>query len=239
MFLFHLVLVSLACTWNLRAESDENVGQKEAEENMEEFNKDFEDIENQLLKLNTYLLCPLCDKMTEFEGGVSYNFLIGIQNPNDEDVLIKNILGSLLYPDSSFYHVQNLTNLNYTVNIPSNTETTFSYNFKPSEELINHPFQFVIQTDYSDKMGDIQLKNTLYNRTIDIVHPHKSFDFEVIFIQFLIALLLITLFYVIYRLATKYIYKRSPKKAKVAIIETGATKNDIDFEWLPKHNIKL
>ncbi|KAI0214127.1 Translocon-associated protein subunit alpha [Lamellibrachia satsuma] len=216
--------------------------------------KEEEDDESEALKAssdaNTYLLftepadmsfkagrmVKLLMGFSSFKAGRMVKLLMGFSNNGEKDFIVESMEASFRYPQDYSFFIQNFTGARYNRLVEPNRQATFEYGFTPSDTFSSRPFGLTINVNYKDTEGK-PFQDAVFNETINIVEPDDGFDGETFFLYVFLAAVVVLLVIGAQQLLASFGKKHLPKKSK-PIVELGTqNKNDVDYDWLPKHTI--
>merc|ERR550532_1830221 len=130
------------------------------------------------------------------------------------------------------FHIQNFTTATFSKAVKPGQQATVGYSFVPADAFAGRPIGLTINLNYRDAAGNFFI-DPVFNETVQIVEFDEGFDTETFFMYVCIfGLSLLLLF-----LGFNYL---SGKKggARPKAVETGTNENDVDFEWIPKSNLR-
>lgn len=122
----------------------------------------------------------------------------------------------------------------YETYVMPQTQVSFEYSFMPSESFYARPFGLTVNMYYKNLDEELFI-DAVFNETVNIVEVEEGFDGETFFMYvFMVSGLSLLMFIIHYVYTTVRKTSRSSKKP----IETGTqSKDDIDYQWLPKGSI--
>lgn len=158
---------------------------------------------------------------------------MGFTNKGDQEMVVDSLEASLRYPMDFTFHLQNFSALNYVKSVKSKQQATVAYSFIPADAFAGRPIGLTINLHYRDAAGNFFI-DPVFNETVQIVEFDEGFDTETFFIYLAIfGLAALSLFLVFSYLSGK---KGGARPGKV--VETGTNGGDVDFEWIPKSNLR-
>merc|ERR1719168_224799 len=130
------------------------------------------------------------------------------------------------------FHIQNFTTASFSKTVKPGQQATVGYSLAPADAFAGRPIGLTINLNYRDAAGNFFI-DPVFNETVQIVEFDEGFDTETFFMYVCIAgLAVLSLFLVFNYLSGKKGGSR-PKP-----VETGTNENDVDFEWIPKSNLR-
>jgi len=169
----------------------------------------------------------------ELPAGQIAEFLVGFTNKGDQEMVVDSLEASLRYPMDFTFHLQNFSALNYVKSVKSKQQATVAYSFIPADAFAGRPIGLTINLHYRDAAGNFFI-DPVFNETVQIVEFDEGFDTETFFMYLAIfGSAALCLFLVFSHLSGK---KGSARSGKV--VETGTNGGDVDFEWIPKSNLR-
>jgi len=169
----------------------------------------------------------------ELPAGQIAEFLVGFTNKGDQEMVVDSLEASLRYPMDFTFHLQNFSALNYVKSVKSKQQATVAYSFIPADAFAGRPIGLTINLHYRDAAGNFFI-DPVFNETVQIVEFDEGFDTETFFMYLAIfGSAALCLFLVFSHLSGK---KGSARPGKV--VETGTNGGDVDFEWIPKSNLR-
>jgi translocon-associated protein subunit alpha len=168
----------------------------------------------------------------ELPAGQISEFLVGFTNKGEQEMVVDSLEASLRYPMDFTFHLQNFSAINYVKTVKSKQQATVAYSFIPADAFAGRPIGLTINLHYRDAAGNFFI-DPVFNETVQIVEFDEGFDTETFFMYVCIfGLSMLCLF-----LAFNYLSgKKGGSRAKP--VETGTNGNDVDFEWIPKSNLR-
>merc|ERR1712130_660033 len=168
----------------------------------------------------------------ELPAGQIAEFLVGFTNKGDQEMVVDSMEASLRYPMDFTFHLQNFSAINYVKAVKSKQQATVAYSFIPADAFAGRPIGLPINLHYRDAAGNFFI-DPVFNETVQIVEFDEGFDTETFFMYVCIAgLAVLSLFLVFNYLSGKKGSSRSKP------VETGTNGSDVDFEWIPKSNLR-
>jgi len=169
----------------------------------------------------------------ELPAGQIAEFLVGFTNKGDQEMVVDSLEASLRYPMDFTFHLQNFSALNYVKSVKSKQQATVAYSFIPADAFAGRPIGLTINLHYRDAAGNFFI-DPVFNETVQIVEFDEGFDTETFFMYLAIfGFAALSLFLVFSHLSGKKGGARSGK-----VVETGTNGGDVDFEWIPKSNLR-
>merc|ERR1711893_222341 len=168
----------------------------------------------------------------ELPAGQITEFLVGFTNKGEQEMIVDSLEASLRYPMDFTFHIQNFSAISYAKTVKSKQQATVAYSFIPADAFAGRPIGLTINLNYRDAAGNFFI-DPVFNETVQIVEFDEGFDTETFFMYVCIAgLAVLSLFLVFNYLSGKKGGSR-PKP-----VETGTNGSDVDFEWIPKTNLR-
>jgi len=168
----------------------------------------------------------------ELPAGQISEFLVGFTNKGEQEMVVDSMEASLRYPMDFTFHLQNFSAINYVKTVKSKQQATVAYSFIPADAFAGRPIGLTINLHYRDAAGNFFI-DPVFNETVQIVEFDEGFDTETFFMYVcMFGLSVLCLFLVFNYLSGKKGGSR-PKP-----VETGTNGNDVDFEWIPKSNLR-
>jgi len=115
----------------------------------------------------------------EIPAGEEVEMVVWFSNANEEPITVHGIFAALQSSMDASRFIQNFTPRSLNVNVDSNTESSFSYKFRPSEYLTPMAYRFFSIIEYSDAEGR-RYFNVLFNETFGFAEANVAFDLELI-----------------------------------------------------------
>jgi len=170
----------------------------------------------------------------KFPSGERVEVLVGFRNKGSKSFNITAIDASFNYPLDYNYYIQNFTEEEYGIVVPSGEEVTASYSFQPDPLLEMRDFGLVVSVFYNDIESNGQPSTnwttTLFNSTVDIVEAEGGVDAQAFFAYLAVVAVAGLGVYVLYRNLSAWT-KRQKKKSTTPSERTDAAQ-DIDDDWL-------
>jgi len=168
----------------------------------------------------------------ELPAGQISEFLVGFTNKGEQEMIVDSMEASLRYPMDFSFHLQNFSAINYVKQVKSKQQATVAYSFIPADAFAGRPIGLTINLHYRDAAGNFFI-DPVFNETVQIVEFDEGFDTETFFMYVCIfGLAVLCLFLVFNYLGGKKGGARSKP------VETGTNGSDVDFEWIPKTNLR-
>merc|ERR1711971_78519 len=173
------------------------------------------------------------DGSIELPAGKIVEFLVGFANKGENDFVVESLEASFRYPMDFTYHIQNFSAIPYHKTVKPDQQATVAYSFIPADAFAGRPIGLTINLHYRDAAGNFFI-DPVFNETVQIVEFDEGFDTETFFMYLAIfGSAALCLFLVFSHLSGK---KGSARPGKV--VETGTNGGDVDFEWIPKSNLR-
>ena len=167
-------------------------------------------------------------------------------------MVVDSLEASLRYPMDFTFHLQNFSALNYVKTVKSKQQATAAYSFIPTDAFAGRPIGLTVNLHYRDAAGNFFI-DPVFNETVQIVEFDEGFDTETFFMYVCIfGLAVLCLFLGFNYLSGKFKFficsfeiihcvnfsgkKGGARPSKV--VETGTNGGDVDFEWIPKSNLR-
>jgi len=171
-------------------------------------------------------------------AGKPIYIIVGLENKGDTDFIVDTIDASFRYPQDYNYFIQNFTASQYNRVVQPGVEASFQYAFHPHESYGGRPFGLTVMLMYKDADGN-QFGSGVVNETITFKEVEESFDGETFFLYVLMAAIsLLVIFGLNYKFNTKKSKKVAPKQSAPEV-GTQGSKNDVDYDWIPKETIEI
>merc|ERR1711971_1379422 len=166
-------------------------------------------------------------------AGQVTELLIGFTNKGEQEMMVDSLEASLRYPMDFTFHIQNFTTATFSKAVKPGQQATVGYSFVPADAFAGRPIGLTINLNYRDAAGNFFI-DPVFNETVQIVEFDEGFDTETFFMYLAIfGSAALCLFLVFSHLSGK---KGSARSGKV--VETGTNGGDVDFEWIPKSNLR-
>jgi len=164
----------------------------------------------------------------EIPAGKQVEMIVWFANANKDPMTIHGIFAALQSSMDASRFIQNFTPRTLNVNIDSNTESSISYKFRPSEYLTPMAYRFFSIIEYSDAEGR-RYFNVLFNETFGFAEANVAFDFE-LFMTYII--IIGTIAGSIYGIYTCVVKKTKKGKGKQSAPKSSAEVPHDQNEWL-------
>jgi translocon-associated protein subunit alpha len=176
---------------------------------------------------------PVGTSNLELPAGQIAEFLVGFTNKGDQEMVVDSLEASLRYPMDFTFHLQNFSALNYVKAVKSKQQATVAYSFIPADAFAGRPIGLTVNLHYRDAAGNFFI-DPVFNETIQIVEFDEGFDTETFFMYVCIfGLAVLCLF-----LGFNYLSGKKGGARSSKVVETGTNGGDVDFEWIPKSNLR-
>jgi len=176
---------------------------------------------------------PVGTSNLELPAGQIAEFLVGFTNKGDQEMVVDSLEASLRYPMDFTFHLQNFSALNYVKTVKSKQQATVAYSFIPADAFAGRPIGLTVNLHYRDAAGNFFI-DPVFNETIQIVEFDEGFDTETFFMYVCIfGLAVLCLF-----LGFNYLSGKKGGARSSKVVETGTNGGDVDFEWIPKSNLR-
>jgi len=148
-------------------------------------------------------------------------------------MVVDSLEASLRYPMDFTFHLQNFSALNYVKTVKSKQQATVAYSFIPADAFAGRPIGLTVNLHYRDAAGNFFI-DPVFNETVQIVEFDEGFDTETFFMYVCIfGLAVLCLF-----LGFNYLSGKKGGARPSKVVETGTNGGDVDFEWIPKSNLR-
>jgi len=168
----------------------------------------------------------------ELPAGQISEFLVGFTNKGDQEMIVDSMEASLRYPMDFTFHLQNFSAINYVKSVKSKQQATVAYSFIPADAFAGRPIGLTINLHYRDAAGNFFI-DPVFNETVQIVEFDEGFDTETFFMYVCIFGLVILCLFLVFNFLSGKKGGARPKP-----VETGTNGSDVDFEWIPKTNLR-
>jgi len=168
----------------------------------------------------------------ELPAGQITEFLVGFTNKGDQEMIVDSMEASLRYPMDFTFHLQNFSAINYVKNVKAKQQATVAYSFIAADAFAGRPIGLTINLHYRDAAGNFFI-DPVFNETVQIVEFDEGFDTETFFMYVCMCGLTVLLLFLVYNHLTG---KKGGSRSKP--VEKGTNENDVDFEWIPKSNLR-
>jgi len=176
---------------------------------------------------------PVGTSNLELPAGQIAEFLVGFTNKGDQEMVVDSLEASLRYPMDFTFHLQNFSALNYVKTVKSKQQATVAYSFIPADAFAGRPIGLTVNLHYRDAAGNFFI-DPVFNETVQIVEFDEGFDTETFFMYVCIfGLAVLCLF-----LGFNYLSGKKGGARPSKVVETGTNGGDVDFEWIPKSNLR-
>merc|ERR1719192_1391785 len=147
-------------------------------------------------------------------------------------MMLDSLEASLRYPMDFTFHIQNFTTATFSKAVKAKQQATVAYSLAPADAFAGRPIGLTINLNYRDAAGNFFI-DPVFNETVQIVEFDEGFDTETFFMYVCICGISVLLLF----LGFNYLSgKKSGTRSKP--VETGTNENDVDFEWIPKSNLR-
>lgn len=164
----------------------------------------------------------------EIPAGEEIEMIVWFSNQASGPMNVRGIFAALQSSMDSSRFIQNFTPRGLNLVVESNTETSISYKFRPSEYLTAMPYRFFSIVEYSDEDSQ-RYFNVLFNETLGFAEANVAFDVELIMTYLIIVGFFVGCGYLIYSfVAKKTNSKGKSKKTKTEEPEVAHEDN----QWL-------
>merc|ERR1712051_781133 len=130
------------------------------------------------------------------------------------------------------FHIQNFTTATFSKAVKPGQQATVGYSFVPADAFAGRPIGLTINLNYRDAAGNFFI-DPVFNETVQIVEFDEGFDTETFFMYVCIFGVSVLLLFLGFNYLTG---KKGGTRSKP--VETGTNENDVDFEWIPKSNLR-
>jgi len=162
----------------------------------------------------------------EIPAGEDVEMIVWFANNGPTPMNIHGIFAALQSSMDASRFIQNFTPRGLNLVVDSNTETSISYKFRPSEYLTAMPYRFFSLIEYSDNNNQ-RFFNILFNETLGFAEANVAFDVELIMTYLVIVGFFVGCGYLIYSCVAKKTNVKSKKASKKQEPES-----DENNEWL-------
>ena len=165
-------------------------------------------------------------------------------------MVVDSMEASLRYPMDFTFHLQNFSAINYVKNVKGKQQATVAYSFIPADAFAGRPIGLTVNLHYRDAAGNFFI-DPVFNETVQIVEFDEGFDTETFFMYVCIFGAAVLLLFLVFNFLSGKTSQRERKVLKIYIsgsgkkggarpkpVETGTNENDVDFEWIPKSNLR-
>jgi len=163
----------------------------------------------------------------EIPAGEQVEMVVWFANTNKAPMTLRGIFAALQSSMDASHFIQNFTPRSLDIVVDSNTETSVSYKFRPSEYLTAMPYRFFSILEYSDANGQHYF-NVLFNETLGFSEANVAFDVELIMTYLIIIGTFVGIIYGIYYC---FMNKAAKTKGKTAVKSAEPVPHD-ENEWL-------
>merc|ERR1719242_1452815 len=139
---------------------------------------------------------------------------------------------SLRYPMDFTFHIQNFTTATFSKTVKPGQQATVGYSFVPADAFAGRPIGLTVNLHYRDAAGNFFI-DPVFNETVQIVEFDEGFDTETFFMYVCIFGAAVLLLFLAFNFLSG---KKGGSRPKP--VETGTNENDVDFEWIPKSNLR-
>merc|ERR1719433_2381873 len=147
--------------------------------------------------------------------------------------MLDSLEASLRYPMDFTFHIQNFTTATFSKTVKPGQQATVGYSLAPADAFAGRPIGLTINLNYRDAAGNFFI-DPVFNETVQIVEFDEGFDTETFFMYVCIAgLAVLSLF-----LGFNYLTGKKGSSRSSKPVETGTNGSDVDFEWIPKSNLR-
>merc|ERR1719230_2149630 len=168
----------------------------------------------------------------ELPAGQISEFLVGFTNKGDQEMIVDSMEASLRYPMDFTFHLQNFSAISYAKTVKPKQQATVAYSFIPADAFAGRPIGLTINLNYRDAAGNFFI-DPVFNETVQIVEFDEGFDTETFFMYVCIFGAAVLLLFLVFNFLSGKKGGARPKP-----VETGTNENDVDFEWIPKSNLR-
>ena len=164
-------------------------------------------------------------------------------------MIVDSMEASLRYPMDFTFHLQNFSAINYVKNVKAKQQATVAYSFIAADAFAGRPIGLTINLHYRDAAGNFFI-DPVFNETVQIVEFDEGFDTETFFMYVCMCGLTVLLLFLVYnhltgekirkKISLYLTFYSSGKKggSRSKPVEKGTNENDVDFEWIPKSNLR-
>lgn len=174
------------------------------------------------------------ESQLELPAGKVVELLVGVTNTGVDELILESLDASFRYPMDFAFHIQNFSQVWYGRTVKPNHQATLAYSFMPAEPFAGRPFGLSVNLNYRDGSGN-NFAQSIYNKTVNVVEVSSGLDGETFFLYvFLVAGLVLAL--VGGQAALAQLQRKHSQRHTGArhTLETGTTRKDVDYDWLPK-----
>merc|ERR1719347_174410 len=175
---------------------------------------------------------PVGTTNLELPAGQITEFLVGFTNKGEAEMTVESLEASLRYPMDFTFHIQNFSSISYMKGVKPKQQSTFSYSFIPADAFAGRPIGLTVNLAYRDAAGNFFI-DPVFNETVQIIEFDEGFDTETFFMYVCIFGAAVLLLFLVFNLLSGKKGGARPKP-----VETGTNENDVDFEWIPKSNLR-
>merc|ERR1719333_659228 len=168
----------------------------------------------------------------ELPAGQITEFLVGFTNKGEQEMIVDSMEASLRYPMDFTFHIQNFSAIAYAKTVKPKQQATVAYSFIPADAFAGRPIGLAINLNYRDAAGNFFI-DPVFNETVQIVEFDEGFDTETFFMYVCIFGAAVLLLFLAFNFLSG---KKGGSRPKP--VETGTNENDVDFEWIPKSNLR-
>jgi len=133
----------------------------------------------------------------EIPAGEEVEMIVWFSNQASTPMNIHGIFAALQSSMDASRFIQNFTPRGLNLVVESNTESSISYKFRPSEYLTAMPYRFFSVIEYSDENKQ-RYFNVLFNETLGFAEANVAFDVELIMTYLIIVGFFVGCGYLIY-----------------------------------------
>ena len=164
-------------------------------------------------------------------------------------MIVDSMEASLRYPMDFTFHLQNFSAINYVKNVKAKQQATVAYSFIAADAFAGRPIGLTINLHYRDSAGNFFI-DPVFNETVQIVEFDEGFDTETFFMYVCMCGLSVLLLFLVFNFFSgenilkknclDFTFCSSGKKggSRPKPVEKGTNENDVDFEWIPKSNLR-
>nr|CAG4642088.1 EOG090X0ETF [Eurycercus lamellatus] len=181
---------------------------------------------------------PSGPSSSELPAGQIAEFLIGLSNKGEKEILIDTVEAAFHYPMDHSFVIQNFSAIQYGKVVRAGQQATVAYSFIPAEPFAGRPFGLSVNMAYRDSDGRIY-SESIFNETINITEVDEGLDGETFFLYLFFAAGIVLLL-VLGQQALASMGKRrgGPRLETGTARNTGSVSDDgIDYDWLPQSTI--
>jgi len=150
----------------------------------------------------------------EIPAGEDVEMIVWFSNQASSPMNVHGIFAALQSSMDASRFIQNFTPRGVNLIVESNTETSISYKFRPSEYLTAMPYRFFSVIEYSDENSQ-RYFNILFNETLGFAEANVAFDVELVMTYLIIVGFFVGIVYLAYYcVASKTTSKSKSSKSK-------------------------